>query len=392
MAAPTKVEREKREKIKELDLFVRDSDIYTIFENETKDMSVFEASHVFNAECGYRDIHCNLYIFNTKKLNEIYNNISGLIKMLDRQTFQGFFDTYIERIKKLHSIDLEVFALYYNLIKHAKFLTFSNEKPFNYKIINLVYRHDFVNILGEERANALFGNYKTINIKQILPTNINTSTEYFDKDRQWVLTEEELELVRKFYFTVNQDEFRITPHSTLIKRDYITSSIPLYNNPYALSDNDENDFFIDYGVTKSTSTYVELDLTKPLDELKEYITKIKNDFEEDSTRILNIYDLLGDENNIFKCDFGECEIYKKDKRKPIGGRFADALFVYDCKKAGFDNAFIADEISRYWTDTKQLFPEKFESKTVGTYHKFVKEQIDNKKYQCYFSGYNITEK
>ena len=391
MGRPSKAEVEKREKIKELGLFVRDSDIYTVFEKETEEMSTAESSYVFSVECGYRNTRCKTSTFG--EFNETYLNLSGLMKTLDRSMFQGYFTPFIQNMEKLHSIDIEIFVFFFELIKHSKYATFSQEKPFDYKVINLVYLKDFIDILGEERAKELFiglnatidlntiiyDEEKLIQFKHIFPDSKCDDSKYF-------LSKEELNKVRNFYFSTPQDSYRITPHSTLIKRDYHAYGTTLDSHKV---ETPPEGFYIDYGTTKTKSAYVELDFTKPIEELKEFITKIKDDFDNEHRSIRNIYDLLGDKNDIFQCDLKDCDIYKTNNIKPIGGRLSDVLFIYDCKKAGLDNDYIIDEINRYWIDIKNLFREKFRASTLIEYHNLAIDYIDNEKYECYLSGYDI---
>jgi hypothetical protein len=300
MARPTKEEKEKREKIKSLELIKRDTFIYTRFEDRAKEFSTSIISYMFCSECQKRD-----------------NNIN-----LDEFTKNGNFykrDPIInEKLKSLYDID--------------KFMAFH---------LLCLYGTDYYKSLTEED----FKFYKV--------QNLSIELQEFEKWSQ----PHQIRLIHKNY----------TPY-----------------NPYRLNDTQENAFNLDE-VQKVNKVYAELDLSKPLEELIEFVTMIKEEYNENSQNIYN-HDFKP-----YKCELSDCDIYKSKNTKPIYGRLADVIFIYDCKKLGFDNDYIKDEINRYWQEVKNLFKDSFGGSTLIDYHEFGKKYIDNKKYQSFTCGYDLSK-
>jgi len=155
-------------------------------------------------------------------------------------------------------------------------------------------------------------------------------------------------------------------------------------NPFRLNDTPENAFNLD-AIQKVNRVYAELDLSKPLDELIEFVTMIQEDYKENSQNIYN-HDFKP-----YKCELSNCDIYKFKNPKPIYGSLADVLFIYDCKKLGLNNDYIQDEINRYWQEVKNLFKDRFSTTTLINYHQFAKNYIDDKKYQSFVCGYDLSD-
>ena len=153
-------------------------------------------------------------------------------------------------------------------------------------------------------------------------------------------------------------------------------------NPFRLNDTKENSNNYNE-LQKVNRVYAELDLSKPISELLEFVTMIKNEYELDHTNIYN------DDFKPHKCDLPNCDIYKSKNPKPIYGRLSDVLFIYDCKKAGLHNDYIIDEIDRYWRDVKNLFRDKFRASTLADYYNFSQKYIDEKEYQSFVCGYDL---
>ena len=138
--------------------------------------------------------------------------------------------------------------------------------------------------------------------------------------------------------------------------------------------------------------HIELDLTKPKEELLKYIEMIKNDYDEDPNNISTVYNILGATLKDYKCELDKCDIYKFKNPKPINGRLADILFIYDCRRVGLKNEYIIDEIDRYWQDIKNLYKDNFTPSTLSKYYKIAIKYIDNQTYKSFISGYDIRKK
>jgi len=383
MARPSKEEVEKREKIKKLGLFVRDSSIYTGFEEtaESNKDTPTEISYMFSTACADRS-----HFFKGNYLRDP-DNIEFAKSMLDDGHIYDMpiSNTEIEKIEKLSLIDIKISHLYFLLLEKSILHTKYEQSPHTYNVDILIYREDLINVLPEEKLQIIFDNYETANLRRFLDNDKYLSSYY---NSEPMLSDEDLENLRKYYFTHSTNDRGRALHSTTITREGCYSvGIPVQKYNTISYPNDV--FSIDYGVRKNKVVNVELDFTKPKEELIKFITKIKDDFDEGLKKgintIPNIFDLLGDDEEIFI----DSEIHKKNTRKPIGGRLADVLFIYDCRKSGLDNDYILDEINKYWTETRNLFKEKIQLDTLREYHNLAIDYIDNEKYKCYLSGYDL---
>jgi len=359
MARPNKETLEKLEKIKRLKLFTRDNDIYTEFEETTKDMSVYEISYVFNRRCANRS--SDRYFTSIESYRESYAHLSEYLKI----------PIEVEKLKRLEKIDEEISKIYISLICTMLSDKLEKEKPFLYEMEIYVFKEEFQKIFNKEELEQAF--------RFGVPSAINLHTALK------FLSKKQIERLKKYYFNEANDSYfdgfgGNFVYQTIIKKNQMyRGSIPV--------ESDEDRIPWEHPVYKNKSCYVELDFTKPKEELIEIISNIKDRFDNDPSTIKNLYELLGDTGEIYKCNLGECDIYKKDKKKPIGGKFADIFFIYDCKKIGLDNKYIIDELYDYWLKKKNI-EEGMTLKTLQKYHKMAKEYIDEKKFKCYFSGYN----
>jgi len=302
MARPTKEQKEKREKIINLEIFKRDSLIYTRFENRIEDFSTEITSYMFCSECAKRtNLNSDPKEFKKEEI------IIKKNKTLETQ------------LKKLYDID--------------KFISF---------YILYIHLSDSLKVLDKK-------DFKFYSVQ-----NINIELDEWER----YSNPSTIRLIHKNY----------TPY-----------------NPFRLNDTKEN--ANDYDLLQRVNrVYAELDLSKPISELLEFVTMIKDEYELDHTNIYN------DDFKPHQCDLPNCDIYKSKNPKPIHGRLSDVLFIYDCKKAGLHNDYIIDEINRYWQDVKNLFRDKFRASTLTDYYNFSKKYIDKKEYQSFVCGYDLFNK
>ena len=133
------------------------------------------------------------------------------------------------------------------------------------------------------------------------------------------------------------------------------------------------------------SALVKIDFSKPIEEIEAIVKNIKKEFDKNPSIIENMHDNLNVQKSVIP--FTDTAIYKKDKRKPLEGRLADVLFIYDCKKLGVTNDDIQVEIDRYWGEVKPIkgkFTDKSISKnTVPSYFKFAQSYIEQKLFLNY---------
>lgn len=142
-----------------------------------------------------------------------------------------------------------------------------------------------------------------------------------------------------------------------------------------------------YGTNTHKSALVNIDFTKPKEEIIALVSKIKDDFDNDHSTIQGIDEFLGmPAHQVYNCNIKECDIYKHKNPKPLQGRLADALFIYDCNKMGLTKSYSMSEIDRYWNVVKNVFREKMSENTYYEYLDFATKQIEKGGYQDFFNG------
>lgn len=126
------------------------------------------------------------------------------------------------------------------------------------------------------------------------------------------------------------------------------------------------------------SALVQLDFTKPKEELLAIVSQIKADFDNDHTIIECFGEYLGTtfRTDPYMCNIKKCDIYKHKNPKPLEGRMADAFFIFDCKRLGLTKEYALDEINRYWNDVKKMHEDKIQDNTFKNYLKFAEKMID----------------
>lgn len=336
MAAPSKRERNIRENIKNLGLFVRDNNIYTTFEKSTNGLSKYDISYSFCHACYIRSL-----------TNSRVKNLSHNIEMLHMfEMTKYILKQDKEKYEKLFELNPEA---YYRLLNNTLSVIYTNttkndlDYNLDYSVYNILPKDDMEKIFGIERS------------KEFLH-HIEIPFHSID-DSAFNLSKDEIHTLKKY----NPSFITLIKNNTVFPPSHVKN--------------------------KNRTTFLELDFTKPLDELIETVTKVKQNFDHNPHSIRNLHDILNDSTPIFHCD-KDLELYISDRRKPFGGQLADVLFIYDCRKAGLNNEYIIDEINRYWISLQKLFKDKFQEKTLQRYYNLAIDYIDNKKYECYLSGYD----
>lgn len=140
--------------------------------------------------------------------------------------------------------------------------------------------------------------------------------------------------------------------------------------------------------TQHKSALVQIDFTKSKEEIIAVVAKIKDEFDEDSSSVQGLYEHFGIDPELqsYSCSISECDIYKHKNPKPLSGRLADALFIYDCKQMGLTQKYAMSEINRYWINVKKLFTEQIQDKTYREYLSFVKKYIEDQHHLNFTSG------
>jgi hypothetical protein len=131
---------------------------------------------------------------------------------------------------------------------------------------------------------------------------------------------------------------------------------------------------------------VEIDFTKPLEEILAEVANIKNDFDNNPDTIQSTEEFLGivEKQEVYLSTLKD-EIYKKPSHKPLYGRLVDALFIYDCNSTGLTKSYALKEINWYWNE-KNLFTETMSKNTLNNYLEFAQRQIDDGLYKNFISG------
>ncbi|MBU1666942.1 hypothetical protein KKC13_00865 [bacterium] len=365
MARPTKEEIARREQIKSLGLFVRDSHIYTAFEEETQkaNLTPTKLSYLFCNEC--------------EKRNQDYGEIYA------RENIRFLkYDKNVPIIKPLLKINLDLGAYLFYLYYH-KFVDYSNDKVFfpPYSSSTLAYKKDIEKALGRCLNTDL--SKSMIEFSSQYPSTSMSKMEFKDW-MEYYNTDDELvniSFLRDDFFT-KEDKIKIQEHyKTINYRDY-------HNLNYlTLITKDDK---CEYGISGlERNTFAEIDLTKPLEEIVEFVTMLKNDYDQDPTCISNFHRLIGMELEDHQCSLEACDIYKHKNPKTLSGRLMDVLFIYDCKVAELDDSYIMSEIDRYWNDVKNVHKEKITKNTFQKYRKLAIDYIDNLEYKNFIKGYDL---
>jgi len=369
MARPSKKTLELREKIIGLNIFKRDNEVYTSFE---KIATIEKPTYLFSSLCSFRDD--NNYGIHKKNYKALVKRYDGFILKIDDNMTESLKHFYLfnelkifENIASINKILAETYLLNVIVCKRVTKLLENHQdikKP--YFVINEIDSNLTLKILkktlSKERYNYYLDEYKeNIRIDLLLKNGVFLAEPLTEQETQKILKE-----ILKYEYRIDK--------TIIIKT-------PTFCDINDLTDNRCN-----------KNVFAELDLTKPKEEILEYVSKLKDDFDDDDSKFPNIYELLGEDQKVFNCDSKQCEIYKDARSlKPISGRLTDILFIYDCKKVneilGADvltNEYITDEINKYWQDIKNISTDGFRS--IDEYYSIAKGYIDNQRYKDYLSG------
>jgi hypothetical protein len=323
MARPTNKEREKRKKL--LKYFKRDSEIYINFEKATEDKSNERMIYAFIDACSIRN-SCN--------------NIGGICCTFNDDPNNDGFDLWEEKTpyQELMNIDKRKHDYYSSILAHSKSILHNNKE---YRAYQMVDEGLLIKLYGEKRVKEFD----------------NQGYPHYLKPLLRKLTLEEKEKLKK---RIAKQQFGT---NTIIKREY------------------ENK--MNLNILDNASLLVELDFTKPLKEIQEYIKHLHEEYQKNN--IKNIFNIMGIEKEKRK---KEEEIFLTNSHKPFNGLLADKLFIYDGKKMELTNDEIKKEIIVYWTKTKKISKDEITEKIIKKYYESIKKFIENEDYEKFLSGYN----
>ncbi len=385
MARPSKKTLELRKKIIELNLFKRDNEVYINFDN-LKNESIFELPYLFCIECFARRVHCEDFteschgkMLNARavrffnKTETIYESVLDTVHKIITEDEQ-LQNHYYTSANKLLNIDKHLSK--YFLVTYISSRTtsiqaknyFDNKEHYHFitnEIDSSKVKKILKNALSPERYEYFLQQYgDNINIEDI------ARTDMFFVDENPLTTQEKQNILKEL--NANEDEYKIDKTIISLKQTPFPSDVIVNKS-------------------KNKNVFAELDLTKPKEEILEYISKLKDDFDNNHLKFKNIYEILGESQDPYYCDLKNCDVLKSKNPKPMTGRFADILFIYDCKKVNkileadiLTNEYIIDEINRYWIDIKNISTDKFHS--LDEYYAIAKNYIDNEEYRSYLSG------
>jgi len=357
MARPTKKIKELRHRIIKLDIFKRDNKIYTYFEDKFLNNKIdrYVVPYYFCEECSIR---ANEDILTIKEFRKFF--------LENEEEYEERYEELLKILKELENIDISITEYYMNINVDNYYLSNSNWDKARYNEYNSYVKLDYNLVeraLGEKRTNEL-----------VEDTGLTLDYMLDDSFTYEYLKNEEKEKLLK-----SLDEKIGAGYKVIIER-LATSLTP----------EDIIEDIIEHNRNKKV--YAELDLTKSKEELIEFVSKLKDDFDEDPSKFPNAYELLGVKQEVTKCTLKDCEIYKKPKSlKGFSGRLSDVLFIYDCKKVNkllggnlLSEDYIIGEIERYWREVKKISNDGFYS--LKEYEKIGIEFIDNEEYKDYLSG------
>ena len=140
----------------------------------------------------------------------------------------------------------------------------------------------------------------------------------------------------------------------------------------------------------SIKTTIEIDVTKPLNEIIAYVSHIKNDLEKNQNILKAPIELLGEE--IQKADNLVCDTKGKcfDSRTILSKqqRLADMFYIYDALKVGITQRKIQAEVYNYYVDAG-IETVTMDYKTLKKYKELAIEYIDNFRYRELVTGIKI---
>jgi hypothetical protein len=384
MAAPSKKDKELRKKIIDLNIFKRDSIVYTLFENFDKENN-WHLSDSFSFECLYRhddNLYCNhksqilANIFDSTK--EKYTGLDGyhgkpedFINFLNEDSLTKDEDI-LNKYTLLDSINQNI-ASYFLKTLEGTFIHYSKSIIDNNDY--LVHNNIKINPILKSVLTPQRYEYFRTNLGYRFNLGIKQMLQESQSIEKPLTTDERKKILKK----ISESNYRVDK-TTIRAKSSALSILTLPNN------------------NRNKNVDIELNLSKSKEEIIKYISKIKDDFDENPSNFKNIYEILGDIVEPFIVNPATDEVYKSTRSpKPNAGRLADKLFIYDCKKINkiFDadiltKEYIEDEINKYWRKTKNISTDRFHS--IDKYHKTIENIIDKKQFYEYLTGIENSQK
>jgi hypothetical protein len=323
MARPTKKDKQKREQL--LKYFKRDSEIYTNFEKVTDKQSKERMIYTFLDCCSVRN-NCN--------------TIDGICCTFNDNPNSNGFDIYEEEIQfiELMNIDKNIHDYYCSILANSKSILYNSYKK-DYRVYQMIDEVILIKLFGKKRVeefdNRGYPHYLLPLLKK--------------------LTDDEKEQLKNY---IKTNPFG---NRTIIRQEYI-------NNFHFINDN--------------TNLLIELDFTKPIKEIQDYIKYLYNEYQ--NNKISDVFQYLNIERNYPKLE--NHDIYKTNGHKPFNVVLADKLFIYDAKKNGLNYTDIQKEINDYSKKKRKFSNDEIYKKTIIEYSNFMINFIDKKEFIKFRKG------
>jgi len=338
---PTNERAKKVDKIITLNLIKRDHIIYSNFENLCEEN--VNISYLFCKECEHRYSAIHGGTASSSSKNNITgdmeeNKVNESLENIDKKLYEYWNYLYVSKIQN------RVIPNYESYIEaDAYFLKQAlGEERF--------YEIPFYGMKSDSEKDSEFENVKV----DMYPVKIrNFVLEY--------LNDTDMKMIKDYLLKQGN-----TGINTIIKRKY---------SPYPSASR------MDY-IKHKNKILVELDLSKPLKEIKSFIESLHHDFRE-TDKIKTIYNLLDIEMKSFDAELHKYNIYIKNNRASKNNvqLLTDILFVFDCVHSGFDLGLIVELLNTYYD------PKKVEESVVKNYYDFANNFITEKNYSSFISGF-----
>lgn len=355
-------EEKKLNPITKLELLERSNELYTSIEYvigaAEKEKNEFLIAYLFCRECSFRDLD-NLQL--DYKWDE--QPFETETQELESSYIKKYGSEYlVKKMYELYDIDKEFFEYYYYVLNYTMKVHDEDNAEleiYNYHVENKISRQYLIEAIGKEKVEQLKikDHLKCISLEDIID-------QLSDEDKEKILTLIEIDNSKK--------EEGLELSGDYIKEQCRTFHTHIYRDRQSSISNH-----------KLNSYFVELDISKPLDELIEFISKIKKDYSDDPASIKNIYNLLAADEPFILNELKELGFQSREKSK--AQKLADLLFIYDCKKAGIHGEIISKEITAYYDP--QTEKSAMVEKTIREFYKVTKDFIDNGKYKHFLSGF-----
>lgn len=432
MARPTKKEQLKRKKL--LKHFKRDSEIYVNFEQSTNGLTNEEMIYFFIDECKIRNT-CNLFSeWDERVICSTFNDgdTDGLNTDWDEIKYQELYDIDVKKHDYFSSIVAHSKSVLYNVLstKKSKPVPRLNKtvfiEKFGEKTVQELYEEVVLNKMwkyyGEPIENYMINNHLLIKKNSdILIKELDNDTfeGLFDVDKMKRhygssllrfphkyrvcnrVSKDRLneifgkEFLKKFEdMDYSNNIFLLTERLTDVQNQRLTESIS------------ENSFEVETVIkraytkreeyiypTINKALLVEIDFTKPRDEVLEYINHLYNEYQ--NKKILDTFEFLNIKHEPLA--LYSHDIYKTNSHKLFNVLLADKLFIYDAFRNGLNVTDMRNQIDNYCLKLKNIKDEdkqydeslrdKIGSHEVNKYLETMIELIENGGFKDFLSGY-----